>query len=193
MALLCLLTLTACGDSNIGPDVPALQTVDDRRGIVDGVGVGSSKSQVAVKLGEYQRPAEAYPAAPADVDESQDTGPWSVITGPHHLGPGGKRGEQVTLRYTGAAFFVYRDRVFGFVVTARNSRTTNNVRVGDDLAASKKSYPSLRCEGASSSDTSATQAPNCSGFVNDDRWIYFGGDPIRSITVMEHDSSHYDY
>lgn len=40
------------------------------------------------------------------------------------------------------------------------------------------------CAGASRSDTSATQAPQCSGLTPHGRLLYFGGDAVRSITVL---------
>jgi len=79
------------------------------------------------------------------------------------------------------------------MISAGNARTRNGVQVGDDLDAAKEAYPTIRCEGPSSSDTSATQAANCSGFLRENRWIYFGGDPIRSITVMERGSDDDSY
>jgi hypothetical protein len=194
-ALACvpLLALTSCGDESTAQDVPALQQIDERAGTVAGVGIGASKARVEARLGRYQRPATAYPTAPTDRNEEQTAGPWSVVTGPHHLGPGGKRGEQVTLRYKGAALFVFRDRVFGFMISAGNARTGRGVQVGDGLDAAKKAYPTVRCEGSSSSDTSATQAASCAGFLRKNRWIYFGGDPIRSITLMERGIDDYSY
>lgn len=179
------MVLASCGQVSKAQDVPTLAQIDERAGTVADIGIGSSKADVETKLGRYKRPAEAYPTAPADRSEEQTAGPWSVITGPHHLGPGGKRGEQVTLRYDGAALFVFRDRVFGIMVSAGNARTSKGVQIGDRLDAARKAYPTVRCEGASSSDTSATQAANCSGFLRRNRWVYFGGDPIRSITIME--------
>lgn len=182
-----------CGDED-GSASPQLNTVDERAGLIAGVGIGSSKREVARALGPYLMPAQAYPSEPADAgDDGSTAGPWSVVTGPHHLGPGGKRGEQVTLRYPGAAFFVLRDRVFGFLVSAERAMTQGGVHVGDRLQKVLDRYPRFRCEGASRSDTSAIQEPACSGFVRGGRWVYFGGDPIQSITVMEDDRDHYAY
>jgi hypothetical protein len=191
--VLCL-TASGCGEGE-AEKAATPRAIDEVRGSIDDVGLMASKRDVAGALGPYSRPVSAYPSVPADSDDEKTAGPWSVDTGPHHLGPGGRHGEQVTLRYPGVAFYVLRDRVFGFVTTSDGSRTQRGVAVGDPLAHARRSYPHLDCSGAISSDTSAEQAPSCSGFVGKGRhrWIYFGGDPIRSITVMEHSASYYAY
>ena len=168
--------------------------VDELRGAIRGVEIGSSKATVARWFGSYGGTPTAYPSEPLDADDQHDTGgPWSVVTGPHHLGPGGLRGEQVTLRYPGAAFFVHNDRVFGFLISAKGARTSKDVGIGDRLRRIRSAYPQLTCAGAIHGDTSATQAPRCSGLTAQGRLLYFGGDPVRSITVMEHRESYYDY
>ena len=116
-----------------------------------------------------------------------------MVTGPHHIGPGGIHGEQVTLRYRGASFFVRQDRVFGFMVTAARTPTQKGIAVGDTLDRVRNAYPHFDCEGASRSDTSATQEPACFGHAPLQRFVYFGGDPIQSITVTERPIDAYAY
>jgi hypothetical protein len=186
--------LSACGSDDASESAATSLRVDETRGTVGGVSIGSSKATVARFFGSYGRAPQAYPSEPLDADDAEDAGgPWSVITGPHHLGPGGLRGEQVTLRYEGVAFFVRNDRAFGFLVSAKGARTSKGVAIGDRLRDVRDAYPDVTCEDASRGDTTATQAASCSGKTASGGLLYFGGDPVRSITVMEHSRSHYDY
>ena len=194
VAAFAALSMASCGRETEPRAVALVGLIDERSATVRNVGIGSSKARIATVLGSYGVRSQAYPSEPADADDDDATGgPWSVVTGPHHLGPGGPSGEQVTLRYPGAAFFVRQDRVFGFLISAKDAYTLAGVGVGDDLSRVRERYPRFRCEGASRSDTSAIQAPSCSGSVRGDRFVYFGGDPIESVTVMEHGLSHYAY
>jgi hypothetical protein len=192
--VLLALAASACGSQD-RPQQPARRVaIDENRGAIGGVRIGASKADVRRVFGSYGAHPRAYPSEPSDVADEGDTGgPWSVVTGPHHLGPGGRRGEQVTLRYPGVAFYVHEDRVFGFLASAPAARTVRGVRVGDRLARAHAAYPRLECEPASRGETTATQAASCSGTLPSGRSVYFGGDPIRSITVMERPFSSYAY
>lgn len=182
VAVLLLLGAGGCGDRDTSTRT---LDVDERRGSVDGVRIESTKRVVRERFGDYGRDPQAYPIEPLEIDEEEGSGgPWSVVTGPHHLGPGGIEGEQVTLRYRGSSFFVRHDRVFGFMVTSTGSATSRGVRVGDDLATVKREYPHFRCEDEYRGETTATQKAHCSGEAADDLLTYFGGDPIESITVV---------
>jgi hypothetical protein len=194
--LIVLLVLTACGcGSGERPQQPPGRVaIAENAGAIGAVRIGSSKAMVRRVFGSYGAHPTAYPGEPSDVAGDETTGgPWSVVTGPHHLGPGGLRGEQVTLRYPGVAFFVHDDRVFGFLASARGAHTSRGVKIGDRLARVREAYPRFHCEPASRGETTATQAASCSGTVAGGRLLYFGEDPIRSITVMAHALSHYAY
>lgn len=60
-----------------------------------------------------------------------------------------------------------------------------DIGVGDDLAEADAAYPELSCESEFRGDTTAPQKAHCSGRVKGGRYVYFGGDPVESITVME--------
>jgi len=184
-----------CGDQDraLGP---SLKT-DELRGTFDGVGIGDDKAAVRRRFGDFDRFPQAYPIEPLEIKDDGGSGgsgsPWSVVTGPHHLGPGGLGGEQVTLRYRGASFFVRDDRVFGFLVTDPRGQTRGGVGIGDDLSEARDQYPNFDCEEESQGDTTAVRKAACSGQVPGGRYLYFGGDPIESITVMERSVRFYDY
>lgn len=186
-------SLAGCG-SNAASSQPSLGTIDEGRGAIHGVRIGAEKPTVRRAFGSYGRKPEAYPIEPLEIDEARGSGgPWSVVTGPHHLGPGGIEGEQVTLQYRGASFFVRHNRVFGFMVTAPRTPTQKGIAVGDTLDRVRDAYPRFDCEGAFRSDTSATQEPACFGQAPHGRFVYFGGDPIQSITVTERPVDAYAY
>ena len=167
---------------------------DEGSGSVGGVKIGEDKASVRRRFGAPARPVEAYPIEPLEIDEVDGSGsPWSVVTGPHHLGPGGLGGEQLTLRFRGVSFFVRDDRMFGFLVTDRGGQTTRGVRIGDDLSDVTAKYPDFDCDDEVRGDTTAVFKANCSGKVRDDRYLYFGGDPIESITVTEESVRSYTY
>jgi hypothetical protein len=181
--LIAALVAVGCGGTDDGSH--RRLSIDERDGSVDGVRIGSTKRDVRNRFGDYGDSPEAYPIEPLEVDEHEGSGgPWSVATGPHHLGPGGINGEQVTLRYRGASFFVRHDHVFGFMVTSRGATTSRGVRVGDDLATAASKYPGFRCEPQSEGDTTVPQKAHCAGEASDDLLTYFGGDPIESITIV---------
>lgn len=187
-AILMATTLAAgCGESDDAPD--RRLSIDERRGTVDKVRIGSAKRDVREHFGDYGDNPGAYPIEPLEIDEEEGSGgPWSVVTGPHHLGPDGIKGEQVTLRYRGASFFVRHDRVFGFMVTSRGGATSRGVGIGDELADAERKYPGFRCEEESHGDTTAPQKAHCAGQASDGLLTYFGGDPIESITVARRNS-----
>ena len=187
-------SILGCGKSE--PLADPLRT-DEVRGSVGGVTLGDDKAEVARRFGGYEKPAEAYPIEPLEIDDEDGSGgygnPWSVVTGPHHLGPGGLGGEQVTLRYREASFFVRDNRVFGFLITDPGAVTLRGIRTGDDLEDAEETYPELVCEEESQGETTAVQKASCSGRVKGGLSLYFGGDPIESIAVMERSFDSYDY
>jgi len=185
-------TTLGCGAKGHPPATPL--EADEVRGSLGGVEFGDGKATVRKRFGDLGRRPEPYPIEPLGVDEAEGSGgPWSVVTGPHHVGPGGLDGEQVTLRYRGTSFFVRDDRVFGFMVTDSDGRTSRDVGIGDDLSKVPKAYPELECEDESRGETTAIQKASCSGQVQGGRSLYFGGDPIESITVMQRSFKSYDY
>jgi hypothetical protein len=91
------------------------------------------------------------------------------------------------------SFFVRDDRVFGFLVTARGGQTTRGVSIGDDLSDVTAQYPDFNCDDEVRGETTAVFKASCSGKVRDDRYLYFGGDPIESITVTKGSVRSYAY
>ena len=100
--------------------------------------------------------------------------------------PRGSRADPTVLRYHGVAFLVGPEGLFAFVVTERGARTRAGVAVGDPLAKAIRAY-GLGCvdqpygEPLFGGETSTFRT--CRGTVDRRIRIWFGRDPIRSITL----------
>jgi hypothetical protein len=77
-------------------------------------------------------------------------------------------------------FFVCDGRVDGFIVAQNGAHTRQGVAIGDDAKKVKARYPQLTC---GESPFERGSYPYCSGRIAAHRWLWFGRDPIRSITV----------
>lgn len=86
-----------------------------------------------------------------------------------------------TLRYRGASFLLCDGRVYAFQVTANEARTLRGVTVGNDLDSVQSLYRSFDCDEVQTGDRGSQ--PLCTGTVSAGRHVWFGEDPIGSITV----------
>lgn len=140
-----------------------------------------SGSYRGVELGGSREDAE---------DELGDAPPW---TGTQPLGPlepgwqqGAPRGAMIVgsieaLRYPRVSVHLADGEVVELIVAEADGKTTRNVGVGDRLAAVRRAYPDLPCGRISQGQTA--RAPYCGGQIAEERWLWFGGDPVRSITL----------
>jgi hypothetical protein len=85
------------------------------------------------------------------------------------------------LRYPATTVLLTENGVYGFVITADDAETFAGVGIGDNLDLAEDRYNDLEC-GIARSGRYRT-FPYCGGMVSARRWIWFGGDPIHSITV----------
>jgi hypothetical protein len=146
------------------------RVVDEESGSYRGVALGDSREEAEDQLG--------------------DAPPW---TGSQPLGPlepgwqrGAPRGAMIVgtvdaLRYPRVAVHLADDEVVELIVAETDAKTKRNVGVGDPLAAVRREYADLPCGRISRGQTS--QAPYCGGQIATGRWLWFGGDPVRSITL----------
>ena len=72
-------------------------------------------------------------------------------------------------------------RVFAIMITAPGVHTARGVAVGDKLAAARRAYPHLHCGTGGTGEFG--YFPFCGGKIASNRWIWFGRNPIRSITI----------
>jgi hypothetical protein len=103
--------------------------------------------------------------------------------GPSTWRPPGRQARDGALRYRGRAFLASDDRIYGFVITDRRAQTNKGVGIGDSLKIAKRLYPQMRCD-VVNEGTEYTAFPACRGRIAPNRYLGFGQDPIRTITLM---------
>ena len=74
-------------------------------------------------------------------------------------------------------------RIWGFEITSPGVETTRGVAMGDDLGEAKRAYPDLHCGETDRGEYGTNDY--CLGAVASQRFLYFGGDPITSISVTQ--------
>jgi hypothetical protein len=159
-----LLALTSCGGKAARPTA-----IDELRGTYRGVGIGDTAAAVQRVFGHKPLSGHNEPLAPRK-DDFVDIGGPTIIAG----------GCGTNLRYDHVTFFICDGRVDGFIVAQSGAHTTQGVAIGDDAKKVRARYLQLTC---GESPFEGGSYPYCSGQIAADRWLWFGRDPIRSITV----------
>jgi len=182
IAVLALVGSAGCGgdDSPEAEDARAesaplvKEDLNLRRGTWRGVGIGSTRRQVIRRLGRIK---QGDPFAPLGAD-SFDVGAPPTPRNPPGTGLG-----QV---WRGRNFVMTADRGRAWIllVSARGTKTGKGVGVGDSLADVKKAYPKLRC-GTANEGAEWPEVEYCQGPVARGRRVWFGGDPVQSVTVSK--------
>ncbi len=89
-------------------------------------------------------------------------------------------------RYRELVVFVAGGRVLAYLTTDRSAQTAAGVGVGDSLAIAERAYAGLDCFGVTlGSDAVKPSYPACEGTLRSGDRLWFGGDPIDSIWVLE--------
>jgi hypothetical protein len=182
-ALLAVAAVVGCGgDEGISPQrevsdaspVAHTATLDERRGTWRAIGIGSTRRDVQRALGRVRN---GDPLAPL----GRNPLPTGVPPGPDT--PRGKTPGQVW-RATDAALVAHRNRAWLLVISAQGVVTRRGVGIGDTLDEVRKAYPHFRCEVANK-NTEYVQIEFCTGRVAHRRYLWFGHDPVISVTVSE--------
>jgi hypothetical protein len=150
--------------------------IDENAGTYRGVGLGDPIPAIKHVFGE-QRPAGDYePGAPFRYPEGGHDGPLVISFGDYDpFGP--------TFRYYDVVFiFKGRQGLGAFEVVEPGAATRRGVGIGDPLEAAERAYPELAC-GTVNEDTEYVEYPACAGKLGPGRFIWIGGDPIKSITM----------
>jgi hypothetical protein len=163
VAALFLLAVTGCG----GKARPT--AVDELRGTYRGVGIGDTTDEVERVFGHESLSGYEEPLEPRKEDFVDIGGP-TVIAGSCGT----------NLRYDHVTFFVCDGRVDGFIVAQSGAHTTRGIAIGDDAKKARARYPLLTC---GESPFEGGSYPYCGGRIAAHRWLWFGRDPIRSITI----------
>ena len=155
------------------PAAPAAEVlVDPLAGTVQGVKLGDNEDAVVARLGNAPPWNGDQPVEPLDEDWDE-IGPPSAMT---------ITGTYDVLRYPHTSVELEDDRVIAIITAEKGATTSTGIGVGDDLRSVRAAYPALRCWDAPHAGGHGTY-PVCSGQLDSSRWLWFGQDPIRSITL----------
>ena len=155
-----------------GRSESATVSIDEQTGAYRGVRFGTSERGVIRTLGE---PDRSPGFAPAGQNPSQIGVPASIP------GPGG------LLKYEGVGFLATPDGgVYALIVTRAGATTMRGVSIGDSLDVARKKYR-LDCQKVAGGESllgGHENYPSCHARVGRGTDIWFGRDPIRSITLV---------
>jgi hypothetical protein len=145
--------------------------VDPVRGTVQGVRLGDTRAEVEAKLGKAPPWNDEQSVEPLEED-------WTEIGAPSSMP---LTGRPYALRYAHTSVELEDGRVVAVTTAERGAVTSAGVGVGDDLDSARQAYPSLECFDAPAGDIG--EYPVCRGRLGSERWLWFGEDPIRSISL----------
>lgn len=152
-------------------------TVDERAGVVRGIHFGAAANEIRRRLGKPTDDKMGF--FPAGTDY---TGPPAISVR--------DRVHPATLHYEDTAFLVSRTSgAFAMVTLAGSARTRAGVAVGDDLDRVRERYRRVTCGDASAGEPvlgGAAPTYHWCRTVVDGVHVFFGGDPIASITLTLH-------
>jgi hypothetical protein len=150
--------------------------VDEQSGSVDGVTLRDGRKAIRRALGPG-KDGRMLRITPDHVDFTSLGLPWT-----EDPVPGVRMRDVVTMRRDGLSLLVAPHHgAYAIFVWRRNAQTTRGVRVGDDLETVPREYSDFRC-GVRNRTSEYPSYPYCLGRVGD-TYVWFGQDPIRSITV----------
>jgi hypothetical protein len=167
------LVLAGCAQHS-APEARSRVVVDERAGIVRGIHFGDSAHEIRRRLGKPTDTRTGFFPAGAD------------YTGPPAIAVRGS-GRPTTLHYGDTAFLVSQSSgAFAMATLAKTARTRAGVAVGDDLDRVRERYRGVSCGEAAAGEPAlggAVPKYHWCRTVIDGTHVFFGGDPIASITV----------
>jgi hypothetical protein len=152
----------------------ATATIDERAGAYRGVRFGASERDVIRALGKPDRDPGF---APAGENPSEVGVPESIPA----VGPGG------LLKYKGIGFLgPPQGGVYAFMVTQAGATTSRGVSIGDRMDVARSKYR-LECREVAGGESLFGRQEfylSCGARLRNGFRIWFGRDPIRSITLV---------
>jgi hypothetical protein len=159
---------------------PRPKVIDEDAGRYRGTAIGARRAAALRRQGPAPTVRSGEGSGPLGSDLYDDGTPSSWDP------PGDHRFDQSDLRYRGRSYLISNKRrpaVYGFIVTDRRAQTARGVGIGDTLAFARKRYPGLHCD-LVNEGSEYTAFPSCRTRLAPGRYLGFGQNPIRSITVM---------
>jgi hypothetical protein len=155
-----------------GGSEPGTVSIDEQTGAFHGVRFGTSERGVIRTFGE---PDRSPGFAPAGQNPSQIGVPESIP------GPG------ALLKYKGVGFLATpHGGVYALIVTRAGATTMRGVSIGEGLDVARKKYR-LDCQEVAGGESLLGEQehyPSCRARVGRGTDVWFGRDPIRSITLV---------
>lgn len=158
------------------PTPRSARVIDEVRGTYRGAGIGDSADEVRRVLGTTEfADASRESMMPLDSDFRDDGGPM-VVEFPDKP----SAGRHDLLRYPDVSFLFFEGKVFAIVVTDDGAATRRGLAIGHDLGSVEKLYQEMSCGEA---EPESGPYPYCAGELRPQRHVWFGQDPIASITI----------
>jgi hypothetical protein len=174
--------LGACGGG--GDDAAPSQSpggvIDTQQGTYRGVGLGDDVAAMHREFGPQEQAKEGERIVPRSVGEKNPYAPTVIrLTPPDSASPS----QTQAYIYEYVVFLVRKDRIGAVIVNADGARVDGGkASIGGDLKKAEEAYPGLRCETARE-DTEYEEFPACTGKLVQRRYVWFGNDPIRNVTL----------
>jgi hypothetical protein len=144
-----------------------------------GVGIGDDLATMQREFGPQSPAREGERIVPQSVGDESAYGPRVIqLTPPDSASPAQER----VYRYDHVVFLVRKGRIGAVKVNADGPRLDGGaVRIGGELETAEGKY-GLRC-GTAYEGSEYEEYPACTGRIAARRYIWFGSDPIRNVTV----------
>jgi hypothetical protein len=149
--------------------------IDEVRGTYRGVGIGDSPADVRRVFGPSGYADLSEGLMPVGAHFAEDGGPM-VVELPERLGAD----RQALLRYEDVSFLFFDGKVFAVLITEDGAATRRGVAIGHDIDSVEDRYQALTCGDA---EPESGPYPYCAGALKPDRHVWFGQNPIGSITM----------
>jgi hypothetical protein len=170
-----VLALSACG----GDSKPVGGAIDTALGTYRGVGVGDDVAAMHREFGPQAPAAEGERIVARSVGADNDYSPPVIQLPPLDSASPPFR----AYLYEHVVFLVRGSRIGAVIVNADGARLDGGpVRIGSELAQARERYD-VRCETAREG-SEYEPFPACTGKLGPRRYLWFGGEPIRNVTIL---------
>jgi hypothetical protein len=152
--------------------------IQTKPGTYRGVGIGDDVTAMHRTFGPQPPAAEGERIVARSVGEENDYSPSVIQLPPLARASPPYRAS----RYEHVVFLARGRRIGALLVNADGARLDGgDVRIGGELETAGQAY-GLRC-GTANEGSEYEKFPACTGKISARRYLWFGGDPIRNVTI----------